>query len=324
MSDGRPGNPARSSCRARCCGWNARWTPKVEAGDHVIAVLRLRGTALFPQVRPLVFHQALRATRLVPAPARSHASAGPTVGGVDSWRRLPDHLDEEQNTDRRPVGHLQLEPGSSPASGSRVRASRTTSLSRLLARRWRVSVRPRPTTWAGPWSRRYGHNSTGRRCRTSNGHRSCGVAHLFEEHHSEIADWIVRESGALRAFGRLPDLQRGSGGVPRGRGVVGAPYGELLALRAGPAVLLPPRPGRRCRCDRPVQRADRPGDAGRGPGPRSRQRGSPQAGPPDRDLRRCGDREGFRGGGPPQRRAARTAGRERMWARHWWITRRCP
>ena len=49
---------------------------EVEAGDHVIAVLRLRGTALFPQVRPLVFHQG-HFERLGPSqpPARTHASA---------------------------------------------------------------------------------------------------------------------------------------------------------------------------------------------------------------------------------------------------------
>jgi flavin reductase (DIM6/NTAB) family NADH-FMN oxidoreductase RutF len=49
---------------------------EVEAGDHVIAVLRLRGTALFPQVRPLVFHQG-HFERLGSSqpPARTHASA---------------------------------------------------------------------------------------------------------------------------------------------------------------------------------------------------------------------------------------------------------
>lgn len=49
---------------------------EVEAGDHVIAVLRLHRTASFPQVRPLVFHQG-HFERLGPLqpPRRTHTSA---------------------------------------------------------------------------------------------------------------------------------------------------------------------------------------------------------------------------------------------------------
>ncbi|TCR26178.1 benzaldehyde dehydrogenase [Streptomyces sp. BK205] len=54
------------------------------------------------------------------------------------------------------------------------------------------------------------------------------AAHLFEEHHSEIADWIVRESGALRAFA---DFQTSNGAAEEcyeAAALSAAPFGEML------------------------------------------------------------------------------------------------
>ncbi|MGW3287028.1 benzaldehyde dehydrogenase [Streptomyces sp. NPDC001002] len=54
------------------------------------------------------------------------------------------------------------------------------------------------------------------------------AARLFEEHHAEIAEWIVRESGALRPFA---DFQTANGAAEEcyeAAALAAAPYGEVL------------------------------------------------------------------------------------------------
>ncbi|MFE2423817.1 benzaldehyde dehydrogenase [Streptomyces hokutonensis] len=54
------------------------------------------------------------------------------------------------------------------------------------------------------------------------------AARLFEEHHAEIAEWIVRESGALRPFA---DFQTSNGAAEEcyeAAALAAAPYGEVL------------------------------------------------------------------------------------------------
>ncbi|WP_019074036.1 benzaldehyde dehydrogenase [Streptomyces hokutonensis] len=54
------------------------------------------------------------------------------------------------------------------------------------------------------------------------------AARLFEEHHAEIAEWIVRESGALRPFA---DFQTSNGAAEEcyeSAALAAAPYGEVL------------------------------------------------------------------------------------------------
>ncbi|MEV7978994.1 benzaldehyde dehydrogenase [Streptomyces sp. NPDC086519] len=54
------------------------------------------------------------------------------------------------------------------------------------------------------------------------------AARLFEEHHAEIAEWIVRESGAVRPFA---DFQTSNGAAEEcyeAAALAAAPYGEVL------------------------------------------------------------------------------------------------
>ncbi|MDH6219558.1 benzaldehyde dehydrogenase [Streptomyces pseudovenezuelae] len=54
------------------------------------------------------------------------------------------------------------------------------------------------------------------------------AARLFEEHHAEIAEWIVRESGALRPFA---DFQTSNGAAEEcyeAAALAASPYGEVL------------------------------------------------------------------------------------------------
>ncbi|MEV2225887.1 benzaldehyde dehydrogenase [Nocardia vinacea] len=51
---------------------------------------------------------------------------------------------------------------------------------------------------------------------------------LFEKHHKEIEDWIIRESGAVRAFAAHQTRSDGTGECYEAAALSAAPYGQLL------------------------------------------------------------------------------------------------
>ncbi|WP_433733317.1 benzaldehyde dehydrogenase [Nocardia sp. CA-129566] len=51
---------------------------------------------------------------------------------------------------------------------------------------------------------------------------------LFEKHHEEIEDWIIRESGAIRAFAAHQTRNDGAGECYEAAALATAPYGQLL------------------------------------------------------------------------------------------------
>lgn len=54
------------------------------------------------------------------------------------------------------------------------------------------------------------------------------AAALFEEHHAEIEDWVVRESGAIRPFAAVQTFGGGAEECHEAAALAAAPYGELL------------------------------------------------------------------------------------------------
>jgi benzaldehyde dehydrogenase (NAD) len=54
------------------------------------------------------------------------------------------------------------------------------------------------------------------------------AARLFEEHQEEIETWIMRESGAIRAFAEIQTIGGGSEECYEAAALAAAPYGELL------------------------------------------------------------------------------------------------
>jgi benzaldehyde dehydrogenase (NAD) len=51
---------------------------------------------------------------------------------------------------------------------------------------------------------------------------------LFEEHHTEIEDWLIRESGAIRPFAALQVTSGGADECYEAAALAAAPYGEIL------------------------------------------------------------------------------------------------
>ncbi|HTJ69878.1 MAG TPA: aldehyde dehydrogenase family protein [Actinospica sp.] len=54
------------------------------------------------------------------------------------------------------------------------------------------------------------------------------AARLFEDHHVELEDWVIRESGAIRPFAAFQVIGGGSDECYEAAGLAAAPYGELL------------------------------------------------------------------------------------------------